>query len=71
MKKYNIYTDASFDSNNNVATYSIIVMAENKILKSYSKKSRIEIKNSTEIELFAVYQAMNLILSCYIDKSKC
>ena len=45
-------------------------MSENKILKSYSKKSRIEIKNSTEIEVFAVYQAMNLILSCYINKSE-
>lgn len=70
QKKYNIYTDASFDNKNSVATYSIIVMLENKILKSYSKKSRIEIKNSTEIEVFAVYQAMNLILSCYISKTE-
>lgn len=70
QKKYNIYTDASFDHKNNIATYAIIVMSENKILKSYSKKSRIEIKNSTEIEVFAVYQAMNLILSCYINKSE-
>lgn len=70
QKKYNIYTDASFDNKNSVATYSIIVMLENKVLKSYSKKSRIEIKNSTEIEVFAVYQAMNLILSCYISKAE-
>lgn len=70
QKKYNIYTDASFDNKNSVATYSIIVMLENKVLKSYSKKSRIEIKNSTEIEVFAVYQAMNLILSCYISKTE-
>ena len=70
QKKYNIYTDASFDDKSSVATYSIIIMSENKILKSYSKKSRIEIKNSTEIEVFAVYQAMNLILSCYINKSE-
>ena len=69
-KKYNIYTDASFDKKSNIATYSIVIMLENKILKSYSKKSRIEIKNSTEIEVFAVYQAMNLILSCYIKKSE-
>lgn len=69
-KKYNIYTDASFDNKNSVATYSIIVMLENKVLKSYSKKSRIDIKNSTEIEVFAVYQAMNLILSCYISKTE-
>ncbi len=70
QKKYNIYTDASFDNKNSVATYSIIVMLENKVLKSYSKKSRIEIKNSAEIEVFAVYQAMNLILSCYISKTE-
>lgn len=70
QKRYNIYTDASFDDKSSVATYSIIIMSENKILKSYSKKSRIEIKNSTEIEVFAVYQAMNLILSCYINKSE-
>ena len=69
-KKYNIYTDASFDKKSNIATYSIVIMSENKILKSYSKKSRIEIKNSTEIEVFAVYQAMNLILSCYIRKNE-
>jgi len=53
-----------------VATYAIIVMLENEIVKSYSKKSRIEIKNSTEIEVFAVYQAMNLILSCFIKKNE-
>lgn len=70
QKKYNIYTDASFDNKNSIATYSIIVMSENKVLKSYSKKSRIEIKNSTEIEVFAVYQAMNLILSCYISQTE-
>ncbi len=70
IKKYNIYTDASFDEKCNIATYSIIIMLENKILKAYSKKSRIEIKNSTEIEIFAVYQAMNLILSCYIKKGE-
>lgn len=68
--KYNIYTDASFDNKSNIATYSIIIMKEDKILKSFSKRSRIEIKNSTEIEIFAVYQAMNLILSCYINKSE-
>lgn len=68
--KYNLYTDASFDNQNKIATYSIIIMAENKILKSFSKRSRIEIKNSTEIEIFAVYQAMNLILSCYLNKNE-
>ena len=70
IKKYNIYTDASFDGKCSIATYSIVIMLENKILKSYSKKSKIEIKNSTEIEVFAVYQAMNLILSCYIKKGE-
>ncbi len=70
QKIYNIYTDASFNNKSSIATYSIIVMLGDKIVKSYSKKSRIAIKNSTEIEVFAVYQAMNLILSCYINKSE-
>ena len=68
--KYDIYTDASFDNQSKIATYAIVVMFENKILKSFSKASRIKIKNSTEIETFAVYQAINLILSCYINKNE-
>ena len=40
IKKYNIYTDASFDEKCNIATYSIIIMLENKILKAYSKKKQ-------------------------------
>lgn len=68
--KYDIYTDASFDNQGKIATYAIVVMFENKILKSFSKASKIEIKNSTEIETFAVYQAINLILSCYINKNQ-
>lgn len=68
--KYDIYTDASFDNQSKIATYAIVVMFENKILKSFSKASKIEIKNSTEIETFAVYQAINLILSCYINKNE-
>lgn len=68
--KYDIYTDASFDNQSKIATYAIVVMFENKILKSFSKASKIEIKNSTEIEAFAVYQAINLILSCYINKNE-
>ena len=68
--KYDIYTDASFDNQSKIATYAIVVMFENKILKSFSKASKIEIKNSTEIEVFAVYQAINLILSCYINKNE-
>ncbi len=28
QKKYNIYTDASFDDKSSVATYSIIIMSE-------------------------------------------
>lgn len=68
--KYDIYTDASFDNQSKIATYAIVVMFENKILKSFSKASKIEIKNPTEIETFAVYQAINLILSCYINKNE-
>ena len=70
MKKYDIYTDASFDKSRNIATYAIVVKEKDKVLKSFSKRSKTVIKNSTEIEIFAVYQAMKLILSCYISKKE-
>lgn len=67
---YNIYTDASFDDALKLGTYAIIVMQENKIVKSISKKCRIKVENSTECEVFAIYEAINIILNCFINKNK-
>lgn len=68
--KYNIYTDASFDDNLKLGTYAIIVMHENKIVKTISKRCNIDLKNSTECEVFAIYQAINIILTCFFNKNK-
>lgn len=70
LMKYSIFTDASFDDKRKIATYSIVVKSNNKILKSFSKKCKVKIMNSTESEIFGTYQAINLILSCYYNKNK-
>ena len=68
--KYNIYTDASFDDITKLGTYAIVIMQENKIIKVISKKCRIKLENSLECEVYAIYQAINVILSCFLDKNK-
>ena len=65
-----IYTDASFDEKNKIGTYGIIVTKDNNKIKTITKKCRIQMNNSIECEIFAIYQAINLILSCYIKKDK-
>lgn len=45
-------------------------MQENKIVKSISKKCRIKLENSTECEVFAIYEAINIILSCFFNKDR-
>ena len=65
-----IYTDASFDDKSKLGTYGIIVTKNNNKIKTITKKCRIQMNNSTECEIFAIYQAINLILSCYINKGK-
>ena len=67
---YQIFTDASFDAKTKLATYSIIIIKNNKILKAFAKKSKIEINKSTEIEVFAIYQAINIIASNYLNKDE-
>lgn len=69
-KTYIIYTDASFDAVSKLGTYAIVIMQENTVIRVISKKSRIQMSNSTECEVFAIYQAINIILSCYINKDK-
>lgn len=68
--KYNIYTDASFDDSTKLGTYAIVIMQENKKIKVISKKCRIKLENSLECEIFAIYQAINVILSCFLDRNK-
>ena len=67
---YVLYTDASFDDFSKIGTYAIIVMQENKVLKQIAKKCRIQMKSSTECEIFAVYQAINIVLNMYLKKGK-
>lgn len=65
-----IYTDASFDEKNKIGTYGIIITKDNDRIKTITKKCRIQMNNSTECEIFAIYQAMNMILSSYINKNR-
>ena len=65
-----IYTDASFDEKNKTGTYGIIVTKDNSKIKTITKKCRIQMNSSIECEIFAIYQAINLILSSYINKDK-
>ena len=67
---YTIYTDASFDDITKTGAYAIIIMQENIVIKTIAKKCRIQVNNSTECEIFAIYQAINVILSSYIKKDK-
>ena len=67
---YVIYTDASFDDFTKIGTYAIIVMQENKVLKRTAKRCRIQMKSATECEIFAVYQAINIVLNNYLKNGK-
>jgi len=69
-KAYEIFTDASFDDITKVGTYAIVIMQEQKTLKTIAKRCNIQLENSTECEIFAIYQAINVILSCYWKKDK-
>lgn len=69
-KKYIIYTDASFDDKTKIGTYAIVIMQENAIIKTISRRCNIQMNNSIECEVFAVYQAINIILNSYIKKDK-
>lgn len=69
-KAYEIYTDASFDDENKLGTYAIVILQENKIVKVITKRCRIKLEKSTECEIFAIFQAINVILSNLLDKNK-
>lgn len=60
-EKYEIYTDASFEDNAKIGTYSVVVKKEEKIVKTVSRKCRIKLKNAKECEIYGVYQALKII----------
>lgn len=67
-RAYEIYTDASFDYKTKLATYAIVIIQEKKIIKAFAKKCKIQLENSTECEVFAIFQAINLIENSLINK---
>lgn len=69
-KSCEIYTDASFDDNTKLATYSIVITSQEKVLEVFSKRCKLNVEKSTECEIFAIYQAMSLILAKYLVKNK-
>ena len=69
QKIYEIFTDASFDDVAKVGTYAIVIMQEKKILKIIAKKCNVQLENSTECEVFAIFQAINLIQGSLLKKN--
>lgn len=69
QKAYEIFTDASFDYVTRVGAYAIVIMQENKILKIIAKRCNIQLENSTECEVFAIFQAINFIQGNLLKKN--
>lgn len=64
---YEIFTDASFDDCTKLATYSVVIIKNRKLLKAFAKKAKTEMFGSTECEIFAIFQAMLIIESDIIQ----
>ena len=69
-KAYEIYTDASFDHQTKIGTYAIVVMQGGKVIKTMAKQCNAQLEKSTECEIFAIFQAINVISSTLLDSSK-
>lgn len=69
QKVYEIFTDASYDDVTKVGTYAIVIMQENKVVKIIAKKCNVQLENSTECEVFAIFQAINLIQGSLLKKN--
>lgn len=69
QKAYEIFTDASYDDVTKVGTYAIVIMQENKVVKIIAKKCNVQLENSTECEVFAIFQAINLIQGSLLKKN--
>lgn len=70
VDNFEIYTDASFDDNSKLATYAVVVTKEEKILEVFSKRCKLDVQKSTEVEIFGIYQAISLILTKYLNQNK-
>lgn len=70
IENYEIYTDASFEDVSKLATYSVVITSEGKILEVFSKRCKLDAQKSTEVEIFGIYQAMSLILMKYLNQNK-
>ncbi len=66
-KTYEVYTDASFDDVTKLGTYAIVVMEKKKVIKAFGKKCKRKMTSSLECEIFAIFQAMNLIITNLSD----
>lgn len=69
QKTYEIFTDASYDNVTKLGTYAIVIMQENKIVKIIAKKCNVQLENSTECEVFAIFQAINFIQGSLLKKN--
>lgn len=69
-KAYEIFTDASFDDKTKVGTYAIVVIQEKKVVKSIAKKCNIQLENSVECEIFAIFRAINFIEGSLLKKKE-
>lgn len=65
---YQIYVDASFEAEIALSTYSVVIMKNKTLLKSYGKKINFDLENSVEAEIYALYQAFLVSLSNLYDK---
>lgn len=69
-KAYEIYTDASFDNETKIGTYAIVVMQGGKVIKTIARQCDKQLEKSTECEIFAIFQAINVISSTFLDSNK-
>lgn len=69
-KAYEIYTDASFDHQTKIGTYAIVIMQRGKVIKTIARRCNAQLEKSTECEIFAIFQAINVISSNFLDTNK-
>lgn len=67
---YEIYTDASFDDETKIGTYSIVITKDKKIIKAFGKECKVNLDGSAECEIFAMFQAMNIIEGSLINRNE-
>lgn len=58
---YEIYTDASYECISKIATYALVITKKQKIKNIISERIFINLDNSAECEIFAIYQAIIII----------